>query len=183
MIFTETKIKGAFIIDLEPRGDHRGAFSRAFCSKEFEAQGLTSNFVQTNYTVTYKKGTLRGLHYQVAPACEAKLIRCVKGAIYDFIVDLRPESPTYLQSFGVELTAENRRSFYFPEMCAHGYQALTDDAEAIYQASAFYTPECERGVRYNDPAFKIELPTPVTEISEKDSSWSLYEVVPVGVSA
>jgi dTDP-4-dehydrorhamnose 3,5-epimerase len=181
MIFTETKLKGAFIVDVELKPDDRGAFARAFCAHEFEAQGLKSTVAQCNLSFNHKAGTLRGMHYQIAPACETKFIRCIKGAIYDVIVDLRPESPTYLQHIGVELTAENRRGLYIPEMFAHGYQALTDGAEVIYQVGEFYTPGCERGFRYDDPAFRLEWPLPVSVISEKDASWPRFEVIPVGV--
>ena len=181
MQFTETKLKGAFVVDVEVRQDDRGGFARAFCAQEFEAHGLKSVVAQSNLSFNYKAGTLRGMHYQVAPACETKFIRCIKGAIYDVIVDLRPQSPTYLQHFGVELSAENRRALYIPEMFAHGYQALVDGAEVIYQVGEFYTPGCERGFRYDDPVFNIQWPLPVSVISEKDMSWSPFEVIPVGV--
>lgn len=175
MIFSETKLQGAFIIDLEQKADHRGFFARTFCIQEFTDHDLTPTVVQCNLSFNYKRGTLRGMHYQVAPAMEAKLVRCVQGGIYDVIIDLRPDSPTYLQHIGVELTAENRRALYVPERFAHGYQTLTDGAEVIYQVSEFYTPECEGGLRYSDPALGIEWPLPVTEISQKDSSWPLLK--------
>jgi dTDP-4-dehydrorhamnose 3,5-epimerase len=178
MIFSETKLKGAFIIDLEIREDHRGFFARTFCAKEFEDHGLKPVVAQCNLSFNYKAGTLRGMHYQTPPAAETKLIRCTRGAIYDVIIDLRPESPTYMQHVGVELTEENRRALYVPEMFAHGYQTLTDGAEVVYQVGEFYTPGYERGIRYDDPAFGIQWPVPVSVISEKDASWSLY-VVPV----
>lgn len=181
MIFTETKLKGAFIIDLELREDNRGAFARTFCAKEFEAHGLKPTVAQCNLSYNYKAGTLRGMHYQIAPACETKLVRCTKGAIYDVIIDMRPDSPTYLQHIGVELTEENHRALYVPEMFAHGYQALTDGAEVAYQVGEFYTPGYERGLRYNDPVFGIEWPMPVTVISDKDAAWPLFE--PAVVSA
>lgn len=181
MKFTETKLKGAFIIDLELRNDDRGGFARTFCAKEFEEYGLKPTVAQCNLSFNYKAGTLRGMHYQVAPACETKLVRCTKGAIYDVIIDMRPDSPTYRQHIGVELTADNRRALYVPELFAHGYQALTDDAEVVYQVGEFYTPGYERGLRYDDPAFNIEWPIPVTVISEKDSSWSPFEAVPIAV--
>lgn len=179
MKFTETKLKGAFIIDLELRNDDRGGFARTFCAKEFEDHGLKPTVAQCNLSFNYKAGTLRGMHYQVAPACETKLVRCTKGAIYDVIIDMRPGSPTYKQHIGVELTAENRRALYVPELFAHGYQALTADAEVVYQVGEFYTPGYERGLRYNDPAFGIGWPIPVTVISEKDAAWALFEAVPV----
>jgi len=175
MIFTETKLPGAFIIELEKRGDDRGFFARAWCKQEFEDHGLHSNWVQANLASTKKYGTLRGLHYQVAPYQETKLMRCIRGAIYDVIVDLRPESATYKQWLGVELTADNRKMLYIPEGFAHGYQALVDDAETFYFASQFYTPGSEQGVRYNDPAFGIEWPLEIRVISDKDKSWSDYE--------
>lgn len=171
MKFTGTNLAGAFLIDLEQRQDDRGYFARTFCASEFAAHGLKPVFVQGNLSFNYRKGTLRGLHYQVAPATEAKLVRCAKGAIYDVIIDLRDDSPTYLSHFGVELTAESGRALYIPEMFAHGYQTLTDGAEVLYQVSEFYTPECERGIRHNDPSFGIEWPLPVAEISEKDAAW------------
>ena len=179
MQFVETKLKGAFIVEMEVRGDHRGGFARAFCAQEFEAHGLKSIVAQSNLSFNYKAGTLRGMHYQVAPACETKFIRCIKGAIYDVIVDMRPDSPTYMQHIGVELSAENRRALYIPEMFAHGYQALTDGAEVLYQVGEFYTPGCERGFRYDDPAFGIEWRLPVTEISDKDLAWPPFETIAV----
>jgi dTDP-4-dehydrorhamnose 3,5-epimerase len=181
MKFTETKLKGAYIIDLEPRSDRRGFFARTFCQNEFEAHGLNPNVAQCNLSFNEKKGTLRGLHYQRPPATEAKLIRCIRGAIYDVIVDMRPESPTYLQFVGVELSAENHRALYVPDLFAHGYQALTDGAEALYQVSEFYTPGVEGGLRYDDPVLGIDWPLPATEVSEKDQSWPLLE--PVGVKS
>nr|WP_290227278.1 dTDP-4-dehydrorhamnose 3,5-epimerase [Trichocoleus desertorum] len=183
MLFTETPLKGAFVIDLEQRSDHRGFFARTFCAKEFEDHGLKPTVAQCNLSYNHKQGTLRGMHYQTPPAAETKLIRCTQGGIYDVIIDMRPDSPTYLAHFGIELTAENRRALYVPEMFAHGYQALTDGAEVIYQVGEFYTPGYERGLRYNDPFFKIEWPLPVTEISEKDQSWPLFETVMVGAQA
>jgi len=183
MIFTETELKGAFIIDLEERRDDRGLFARTFCAKEFEEHGLKSTVAQCNLSFNHKKGTLRGMHYQVAPAVETKLIRCTHGAIYDVIVDMRPDSPTYLSHIGVELTAENRRALYVPEMFAHGYQALTDNAEVVYQVGEFYTPGYERGLRYDDPALSINWPLSVSEISEKDRAWPLIKSVKVGTES
>jgi dTDP-4-dehydrorhamnose 3,5-epimerase len=179
MLFTETKLKGAFIIDLELKSDDRGFFARTFCAKEFEAHGLKPAVSQCNLSFNHKAGTLRGMHYQVTPACETKLVRCTRGAVYDVIIDLRPDSPTYRQHIGVELSADNRRALYVPEMFAHGYQTLTDDAEVVYQVTEFYTPGYERGARYNDPAFGIEWPMPVAVISDKDANWPLVEAVPV----
>jgi dTDP-4-dehydrorhamnose 3,5-epimerase len=173
MLFTETKLPGAFIIDVDLREDHRGGFARTFCTREFEAHNLKSVVAQCNMALNHKAGTLRGMHYQIAPACETKLVRCTKGAIYDVIVDLRPDSPTYRQHVGVELTEENRRALYIPEMFAHGYQTLADDTEVMYLVGEFYTPNCERGARYDDPAFGIQWPHDITLISEKDASWPL----------
>lgn len=183
MQFTETKLKGSFIIDLDERFDHRGFFARTFCAEEFADHGLKPTVSQCNLSFNYKKGTLRGMHYQVAPATETKLVRCTQGAIYDVIIDMRRESPTYLLHIGVELSAENHRALYVPEMFAHGYQALTDGAEVVYQVSEFYTPGYERGLRYNDAVFNIEWPLPVSEISEKDAAWSLFESVLVGAES
>ncbi len=175
MKFIETKLKGSFIIDLELIQDNRGFFARTFCSQEFEAQGLKPLIVQSNISFNYQKGTLRGLHYQIQPATEAKLIRCTRGAIYDVMVDMRSQSPTFLQYVGVELTAQNHRALYVPDLFAHGYQSLTDETEVIYQVSEFYAPEYEKGIRYNDPMLSIEWPLPVTEISVKDQSWPLLK--------
>jgi dTDP-4-dehydrorhamnose 3,5-epimerase len=173
MKFTETKLKGAFIIELEERSDSRGFFARTFCAHEFEEHGLKPAVAQCNMSFNHKKGTMRGMHYQIAPATEAKLVRCTRGAVYDAIVDLRPDSPTYLEHIGVELTADNRKALYVPEMFAHGYLTLTDGAEVFYQVSEFYTPGTERGLRYNDPALKIDWPVAIEVISEKDAAWTL----------
>ena len=175
MIFTETPLSGAWTIDLELREDDRGFFARTFCMREFEEHGLESFTAQCNLSFNHQAGTMRGMHYQLPPATEAKLVRCVKGAIYDVIIDLRPDSPSYLQHFGVRLDDENRRALYVPGMFAHGYQALTDGAEVSYQVSEFYTPGQERGIRYDDPQFGIDWPMKVTVISEKDASWPLFE--------
>ncbi|BAY24504.1 dTDP-4-dehydrorhamnose 3,5-epimerase [Calothrix sp. NIES-2100] len=175
MLFTETKLKGAFIIDLELRQDERGFFARTFCINEFAAYGLKSTIAQCNLSFNNKKGTLRGMHYQKPPSQETKLVRCIQGAIYDVIIDLRPESPTYLSHIGVELTADNRRALYIPDRFAHGFQTLSDDTEVMYQMGDFYAPEYADGYRYDDPAFDIEWPLRVSEISEKDKTWSLFE--------
>ncbi|BAZ27745.1 dTDP-4-dehydrorhamnose 3,5-epimerase [Cylindrospermum sp. NIES-4074] len=181
MIFTTTELRGAFIIDLEEKPDSRGFFARAFCAQEFAAHGLKPIVAQCNLSFNHKQGTIRGMHYQIAPATETKLIRCTQGAIYDVIVDMRPESPTYLSHIGVELTAENHRALYVPEMFAHGYQALTDGAEVVYQVGEFYTPGYERGLRYDDPLLAISWPLSATEISEKDRNWTLLESILIGV--
>lgn len=171
MRFTRTKLDGACIIDLERREDSRGYFARTFCRREFEAHGLKPDVVQTNCSWNVRKGTLRGMHYQLPPAAETKLIRCTRGAVYDVIVDLRPESPTFLQHIAVELTAENGRQLYVPERFAHGYLTLADDTEVAYQVGEFYAPGAERGIRHDDPALGIEWPAAIEVISDKDAAW------------
>lgn len=177
MKFTATDIEGVAIIDLELRSDDRGFFARSFCQDEFTDHGLLPMVAQCNISHNHRAGTLRGMHYQLEPATEAKLVRCISGAIIDQIVDLRPESPTYLQHVSVELSASNRRSLYVPPMFGHGYQTLVDDAEVLYQVSERYTPGQERGLRYNDPTLGLRWPLDVTAISEKDNSWPLLEDV------
>jgi dTDP-4-dehydrorhamnose 3,5-epimerase len=175
MIFTETKLRGACVINIERRDDERGFFARAWCQEEFEARGLSTHLVQANIAFSKRAGTLRGLHYQVKPHEEVKLVRCTRGAVYDVIVDLRPESSTYLHWVSVELTADNRTMLYVPEGFLHGYQTLTDSTEVLYQVSHMYSPESERGVRWDDPAIGIEWPKIDTRIiSEKDKSWPNY---------
>jgi dTDP-4-dehydrorhamnose 3,5-epimerase len=175
MIFTETKFVDAFVVELEKHEDERGFFARAWCDREFAAQRLNTQWVQANLAYSKTKGTLRGLHYQAAPYQEAKLMRCIRGAIYDVILDLRPESPTYKQWLGVVLTADNQKALYVPEGFAHGYQTLVDDCEVFYPVSQFYTPGSERGVRWNDPAFAIRWPlTEGLVISDKDQNWPDY---------
>jgi dTDP-4-dehydrorhamnose 3,5-epimerase len=171
MIFEETRLPGAFLVGLEKREDDRGFFARAFCSQEFLDHGLKPVGVQCNLAVNYIKGTLRGLHYQVPPAAEAKFFRCIHGTNYHVIVDMRPDSATYLHHLGVELSSDNRLGLYIPEMFAHGYQALSDDSEAFYMVSEYYTPGCERGLRYDDPILNISWPLSVTTISPKDTQW------------
>lgn len=171
MQFNKTPLEGAYTIDLEKRGDDRGFFARLFCEKEFGVAGLETHFVQINNSSSAKRGTLRGMHFQLPPVAEVKVVRCIKGGLYDVIVDLRPDSPTFKQWFGAELTAENRRMMYVPRGFAHGFITLTDDTEAFYLVSAFYGPEQERGLRYNDPAIGIEWPMTPTELSEKDKNW------------
>jgi dTDP-4-dehydrorhamnose 3,5-epimerase len=170
--FTETKLKGAFVVEIEKLSDARGFFARSWCRKEFEAHGLTSGIVQANVSYNHKKGTLRGMHYQIAPYQESKLIRCTRGAIYDVIIDLRSDAPTYKQWTGVELTADNYTMLFVPEDFAHGFQTLTDETEITYQVSQFYTPGSEKGIRFDDPAFDIEWPLEVTKISDKDRTWT-----------
>ena len=174
MIFSETKLLGAFIIDMERLEDERGFFARAWCMREFEACGLNRRLVQANLSYNRQKGTLRGIHYQVPPDEEAKLVRCTRGAIYDVIIDLKPESPTYRQWIGVELSSENYRMLYVPEGFAHGFLTLEDDTEVTYQVSQFYAPGSGLGVRYDDLAFGIRWPLDVRVISEKDSTWPEY---------
>jgi len=173
--FTETQLKGAFLIELEPHEDSRGFFARTFCAREFKEHGLESNFVQCSLSMTRSRGTLRGMHYQLPPAYEIKLIRCVAGAIHDVIVDLRRDSPTYLQHFGVDLTAQNRRALYVPKMFAHGFQTLEDGSEVFYQMSEFYAPDKSAGVRFDDPKLGIQWPLPVATIADKDRTWPLLQ--------
>ena len=173
MIFTETELKGAYIIELERREDDRGFFARAFCQKEFQAHGLKPVIAQGNIAFNHKKGTMRGMHFQYPPAGESKLVRCTRGAILDIIVDLRPESPTYLQHISVELDEDNHRAIYVPERFAHGYQALRDNTETSYQVGEFYTPSAESGLIYNDPRLNLRWPLPVAVISEKDKKFGL----------
>ena len=171
MRFTETPLAGAFLLEIEPREDDRGFFARTFCRREFEAHGLNPAVAQANTSFNRARGTLRGMHYQLPPAAESKLVRCTSGAVHDVIVDLRPESPTYLRHYGVELTAENRRQLYVPELFAHGYLTLTDGAEVVYQVGEFYTPGAERGIRWDDLALGIAWPIPVSVVSDKDAAW------------
>jgi len=168
MIFQETPIPGAYLIDLERRGDDRGFFARTFCEREFGEHGLVTRFVQVNNSLSAERGTLRGMHYQLAPKAETKLVRCIRGALYDVILDIRPDSPTFGQSFGAELSAENRRMMYVPKGFAHGFITLEDATEAFYFVDEFYGPELERGIRWNDPKFRIEWPIEPLVISEKD---------------
>ena len=171
MIFTETKLRGAFVVDIERRGDLRGFFARVFCQHEFEAHGLKPVIAQANIAFSQQKGTLRGMHFQFPPAAETKFVRATRGAVLDIIVDLRAESPTYLQHIALELSEENCRAVYVPERFAHGYQVLQDETETSYQVGEFYTPEVEGGLLYNDPRLALKWPLPVTVISEKDQAW------------
>ena len=177
MIFLETKLKGALILDLDRREDNRGFFARVFCQREFAEHGLKPIIAQANIAFNKKKGTLRGMHFQFPPTAETKLVRCTRGAILDIIVDLRPESPTYLHHVAVELTADNHRALYVPERFAHGYQVLEDVTETIYQVGEFYMPGSEGGLMYNDPRLGLKWPFPVTEISLKDDTWKLLAEV------
>lgn len=175
MRFLETRLPGAYVVEPQPIEDERGFFARAWCEREFGEQNLASRMVQRNISGNRKRGTLRGLHYQTAPHEEAKLVGCTRGAVYDVIVDLRPGSATRGKWLGVELTADNRRMLYVPGGFAHGYQTLADDTEVAYQVSAFYAPDVERGIRWDDPAFGIEWPiTDDVVLSEKDRAWPDY---------
>lgn len=183
MIFHQTPLHGAFLIELEERSDDRGFFARTFCAREFEEHGLKPTVAQANVSFNHAQGTLRGMHYQVPPAAETKLVRCTRGSIYDVIIDLRPDSPSYLEHFGVELTEHNRLALYVPEMFAHGYLTLTAGAEIVYQVGEFYTPGYERGIRYDDPVFTIHWPAPVTLLSPKDESWLAFDAATVAREA
>jgi len=176
MNFIKTGIDGLYVVELIKIGDKRGFFARAWCETEFADKNLTSRMVQANTSYSKNKGTLRGLHYQVIPHEEAKLMRCIKGAIFDVAVDLRPDSKTYKKWFGIELTESNRRMLFIPEGFAHGYQTLVDDTETFYMSSAFYASEAERGLRWNDPAIAIKWPiTENLNITDKDRNWSDIE--------
>ena len=174
MKFTETPLPGAFIIDLEPHQDERGFFARTFCVQEFAEHGLDPIVVQCNLSSNSKAGTLRGMHFQQPPVGEAKLVRCVRGAIHDVVVDLRPQSSTYRGQFAVELSMENRRALFVPALFAHGFQTLTDHTEVEYQMSQGYVAEATRGFRYDDPAFAICWPLPISVISPRDLAWSPF---------
>ena len=171
MIFTPTHLPGGFIIDPEPIADERGFFARMYTPEEFEAKGLNPRIAQTSLSYNRAKGTLRGMHYQVEPHAEVKLVRCTAGAIFDVMIDLRPDSPTFKKWAGVELSAKNRRMLYIPEGMAHGFITLEDDSDVSYQLSAAYSPQHARGVRYNDPAFGIEWPIEVSCIAARDRDY------------
>lgn len=175
MKFIETPLSGVYVIELEPIRDERGFFARTFCQQEFSQIGFHKPIVQINHSVTRKKGTIRGMHYQHPPAGEAKLIRCIHGGVFDFMVDLRADSPTFLHHHGVELSKDNMRMVFIPEGFAHGFQTLTGDAELIYHHSAFYNPNYEHGLRFNDPALAIGWPLPVSSISLKDQDYALID--------
>jgi dTDP-4-dehydrorhamnose 3,5-epimerase len=171
MIFEETKIAGIFKIQLEPVSDDRGFFARSWCRKEFETRGLNPHLAQCSLSFSKRKGTLRGMHYQLAPHAETKLIRCTRGSIFDIALDLRPASPTFKEWTSAILTAENHHMLYVPEGCAHGFLTLEDDCEVFYQMSEFYHPESAGGVRWDDPAFGIVWPVEVKAISSRDASY------------
>jgi dTDP-4-dehydrorhamnose 3,5-epimerase len=171
MIFTETPLAGAWLIDAERREDTRGFFARAFCQREFETHRLNRIIAQANVAFNYRAGTVRGMHFQYPPAAESKLVRCTRGAIWDIIVDLRPESPTFLQHTAAALTEDNGRAIYVPERFAHGYQVLVDNTETSYQVGEFYAPGFEGGFRYDDPQLGLAWPFAMSAISEKDLNW------------
>jgi len=174
MIYSATPIPGAFVIDLEPRRDHRGLFARAWCRADGAARGLNMDFVQSNIGVSPQRGTLRGLHYQAVPHAECKLVRCTAGAVFDVVVDLRVGSPTRGRWVGIELSADNRRAAFLPEGTAHGYLTLTDNAEVVYETTRAYAADAARGVRFDDPSFGIVWPTPILVVSEADRKWPDY---------
>lgn len=175
MEFSKTTLDGAYTIDLNKIGDERGFFARMFCENEFSEQNLETSFIQINNSLSKDKGTLRGMHYQLSPSAEVKVVRCVKGALFDVIIDIRPDSPTYRKWFGELLSAENRKMMYVPRGFAHGFITMENNTEAIYLVSSAYAPDAERGIRYNDPEFNIEWPIPPQEISEKDMNWPDFD--------
>lgn len=175
MQFTKTGIPGAYLIDIDKREDDRGFFARAFCSDEFAAHGIESAFLQANNSASHKKGTLRGLHYQLEPSSETKVIRCIKGSVFDVVLDLRKNSQTQGKWFGAILSQENRKSMVVPRECAHGFLTLEDDSEVFYLVSNVYSKELERGIRWDDPAFKIEWPFVPTVISERDQNHPFFD--------
>jgi len=174
VLFIETKLDGVYIIELEKMEDDRGFFARTFCQREFEAYGLNPRVAQCSTSFNKKKGTLRGLHYQVAPYEEVKVVSCKSGAIYDVAVDLRPDSPAFKQWMAVELTEDNRKALYIPAGCAHGFQTLVDNAEVYYQISEFYHPEAAKGIRWDDPTFGVQWPVENPFVSAKDTSWPAF---------
>lgn len=176
MIFTETPLKGAYLIEINKLGDERGFFGRSWCRKEMEENGLNANIAQVNTARTQEKGTLRGLHYQIAPYQECKMIRCTKGAIFNIIVDIRPESPTFLKWYAAELNEDNHKALFSPEGFAQGYLTLQENCEITYFATEYYVPGMDRGVRYNDPQVGIELPFEPAILSEKDINWPDFSV-------
>lgn len=174
MIFKQTPLEGAYVIEAEMLEDERGFFARTFCTNEFEAHGLNLRIVQCNLSYNRLKGTLRGMHYQVSPRAEAKLVCCTRGGIYDAIIDLRQDSSTYREWFGIKMTAGNHLMLYVPEGLAHGFQTLEDNTVVFYQMSEYYSPECARGVRWDDPKFAIEWPMVPNAISEEDAGYPDY---------
>ena len=181
MIFAETPLPGAYVIELDKHQDERGFFARSWCAREFAAKGLDPHLVQCNVSFNKLKGTLRGLHYQIPPHAEAKLVRCTKGSLYDVIVDLRKASPTFLRWFAIELTAANHRMLYIPNLFAHGFQTLEDDTEIFYQMSEFYEPAASKGLRWNDPKLSINWPAADRTMSQKDQAYPNLDVSVVGL--
>jgi dTDP-4-dehydrorhamnose 3,5-epimerase len=181
VILTPAGLAGAYVIDIEPRADARGFFARVWCAREYAEHGLETTLAQASVSVSVKRGTLRGMHYQVAPHDEVKIVRCTRGAIYDVIIDLRPGSPTYLRHVGFELSAANHRQLYIPKGFAHGFQTLADDCEVYYQMSAFYTPEAQRGVRWNDPRFNIAWPIADAIMNDRDRRYPDFTPEPSAV--
>ncbi len=181
MVFVETPLRGAYVIEIERQEDERGFFARSWCEREFAAKGLDHHLVQCNVSFNKRKGTLRGLHYQIPPHGEVKLVRCTKGALFDVIVDLRKQSSTFLQWFGVELTASNHKMLYIPKLFAHGFQTLEDETEVFYQMSAFYEPPAAKGLRWNDPKLGINWPEAHRTISEKDRLYPDLDASCVGL--
>ena len=175
MKFRKTPLRDAYLIELDRKGDDRGFFARLYCEREFGAEGLETRFVQANTSLSAKKGTLRGMHYQLGSAAEVKVVRCLKGALWDCIADLRPDSPTFGEWFGAELNDDNRQMMYVPRGFAHAILTLTDDAEALYLVSSFYDPGAERGVRFDDPWLGVDWPIKPEEISAKDSAWPSFD--------
>src|ERR1700674_921333 len=175
MIFRVTKLPGVFEIDIEAKPDERGFFGRTWCQEEFAAHGLNTKLVQCSLSFNIGKGTMRGMHYQVAPHAESKLVRCTRGAVFDVVLDLRPQSPTFKDWISVILTAENRKTIYVPEGCAHGFLTLEEGTEVLYQMSVFQSPELARGVRFDDPAFRIAWPEKIEVISERDRNYPEFE--------
>lgn len=181
MIFTKTELKGSYIIDLNPFEDERGWFARTFCQQEFQQIGHTKNWVQLNHSFTKQKGSIRGMHFQMPPFAEIKMVRCIAGSVFDVIVDIRKNSPTFLQWFGVELSATNKKMIYIPEGFAHGFQTLTDDAELIYHHSEFYKPGVEAGLKFNDPKINISWKLEPTNISDRDKQHNYLTEEFVGI--
>ncbi len=177
MIFERTALAGVFVVHMEPKVDERGFFARSWCREEVAGQGLETKLVQCSVSFNHRKGTLRGMHYQADPHWEVKLVRCTQGAIYDVVLDLRPESPTFRQSIGAKLSAANRKTMYVPQGCAHGFLTLEDETEVSYQISEFYHPDLSRGVRWDDPAFQIAWPGNVEVISDRDRSYPDFKTI------
>lgn len=183
MKFNPTPLQGTWTIDLERRGDERGWFARLFCEREFAAQRLEPRYVQINNSTSPTRGTLRGMHYQLPPGGEVKVVRCIRGALFDVALDLRPDSATFGQSFGAELSADNRRMMYVPRGCAHGFLTLEPDTEMFYLVSASYDPKLERGIRFDDPRFRVEWPLTPVVVSDKDRNWPDFDPAYHGTEA